>query len=84
VVLVGDAAATTDPTFGQGLSLALRDARTLRDELSKDSDWAEAASRYADQRGVYFRTCHTVEGWLRTLFLDPSADAAALRAKACR
>ena len=82
VVLVGDAAATTDPTFGQGLSLALRDARTLRDELSKDSDWAAAASRYAEQRRVYFRTCHTVEGWFRTLFQDPSPEAAALRAKA--
>jgi menaquinone-9 beta-reductase len=82
VVLVGDAAATTDPTFGQGLSLALRDARTLRDELSKESDWDTAAGRYADQRRVYFRTCHTVEGWLRTLLLDPSAEAAALRAKA--
>jgi menaquinone-9 beta-reductase len=82
VVLVGDAAATSDPTFGQGLSLALRDARTLRDELSKDSDWAAAANRYADQRRKYFRTCHTVESWLRTLLLDPSPDAAALRAKA--
>ncbi|HXY08102.1 MAG TPA: NAD(P)/FAD-dependent oxidoreductase [Terriglobales bacterium] len=82
VVLVGDAAATTDPTFGQGLSLALRDARTLRDELSRDSDWAAAASRYADQRRVYFRTCHTVEAWFRLLFLDPSPEAAAVRAKA--
>jgi 2-polyprenyl-6-methoxyphenol hydroxylase-like FAD-dependent oxidoreductase len=82
VVLVGDAAATTDPTFGQGLSLAVRDARTLRDELLKDSDWAAAANRYADQRRVYFRTCHTVEGWLRTLFQDPSPEATALRAKA--
>jgi len=82
VVLVGDAAATTDPTYGQGLSLALRDARTLRDELSKDSDWAAAASRYADQRRVYFRTCHTVEAWLRTLFQDSSPEAAASRAKA--
>lgn len=82
VVVVGDAAGTSDPTFGQGLSLALRDARTLRDELSKDPDWAAAASRYADQRRAYFRTCHTVEGWLRTLFQDPSPDAAALRAKA--
>jgi menaquinone-9 beta-reductase len=82
VVLVGDAAATTDPTFGQGMSLSLRDARTLRDELLKDSDWAAAASRYADQRRAYFRACHTVEGWLRTLFLDPSPQASALRAKA--
>lgn len=82
VVLVGDAAATTDPTYGQGLSLSLRDARTLRDELSKDSDWDAAANRYAAQRRVYFRACHTVEGWLRTLFQDPSPEAAALRAKA--
>jgi menaquinone-9 beta-reductase len=82
VVLVGDAAATTDPTYGQGLSLALRDARTLRDELSKDADWATAANRYAEQRRMYFRACHTVEGWLRTLFLDPCPEAAALREKA--
>lgn len=82
VALVGDAAATSDPTFGQGLSLALRDARTLCDELSKDSDWSAAANRYAAQHQVYFGTCHTVESWLRTLFLDPSAEAAALRAKA--
>ena len=82
VVLVGDAAATTDPTFGQGLSLALRDARTLRDELSKDSDWAAAATRYAEQRRAYFHICRTVESWLRTLLLDLSPEAAALRAKA--
>jgi len=82
VVLVGDAAATTDPTFGQGLSLALRDARTLRDELSKDSDWAAAATRYAQKRCVYFHTCHTVESWLRTLLLDPSPEASARRVKA--
>ena len=82
VVLVGDAAATTDPTFGQGLSSALRDARILRDELSKDSDWAAAAGRYADQRRAYFRTCHTVEGWIRLLLQDPSSHASALRAKA--
>lgn len=82
VVLVGDAAATTDPTFGQGLSFALRDARTLRDEVSKDSDWAAAASRYGNQRRVYFRTCHIVEGWFRRLFQDPSPEAAALRARA--
>ncbi|HZP43387.1 MAG TPA: FAD-dependent monooxygenase [Candidatus Binatia bacterium] len=30
LVLVGDAAASSDPTFGQGLSLTLRDVRVLR------------------------------------------------------
>jgi len=80
--MVGDAAAVSDPTFGQGMSLSLRDARTLRDELTKDSDWAAAAGRYANRRREYFHACHTVEGWMRTLFQDPSAEAGAIRARA--
>jgi len=82
VALIGDAAATTDPTFGQGLSLALRDARVLRDELSQDPDWVAAGNRYAVQHRRYSSACHTIEGWLRTLFQDPSPIAAALRQKA--
>ncbi len=82
VALVGDAAATSDPTFGQGLSFALRDARMLRDELTNNSDWNAAGHRYADQFQRNFHACHTVEGWFRTLFQDPSPESAALRAKA--
>ena len=82
VALVGDAAATTDPTYGQGLSFALRAARVLRDELTKRSDWEAAGHRYAEQHQRSFHACHTVEGWVRTLFQDPSPEAAALRARA--
>lgn len=82
VALVGDAAATSDPTYGQGLSFALRAGRVLRDELSSDSDWDAAGHRYAEQHGRWFRACHAVEGWVRTLFQDPGPEAAALRAKA--
>ena len=82
VALVGDAACTSDPTYGQGLSFALRAARVLRDELSNNSDWDAAAHRYAEQHQRYFRACHTVEGWSRTIFQDPSPEAAALRARA--
>ena len=82
VVLMGDAAVTTDPTFGQGLSLALRGSRILRDELSKDSDWAAGANRYAEQQGRYSRACVTVEGWMRTLFQDPSPESTRLRERA--
>jgi menaquinone-9 beta-reductase len=39
VALLGDAAASNDPTWGQGLSLALRGARTLRDALLGSEDW---------------------------------------------
>jgi 2-polyprenyl-6-methoxyphenol hydroxylase-like FAD-dependent oxidoreductase len=82
VVLVGDAAATSDPTYGQGLSFALHAARVLRDELTNNSDWDVAGHRYAEQQQRNFRTCHTVEGWSRTLFQDPSPESAALRARA--
>jgi menaquinone-9 beta-reductase len=81
VVLVGDAAATSDPTYGQGLSFAMRAARVLRDELTKNSDWEAAGHRYAEQHQRSFHACHTVEGWLRTLFQDPSPEAAALRTR---
>lgn len=82
VALVGDAAATTDPTFGQGLSFALRAARVLRDELTNNSDWNVAGRRYAEQHRQSFHACHAVEGWMRTLFQDASPDAAELRTRA--
>jgi len=81
VALVGDAAATTDPTYGQGLSFALRAARVLRDELSNNSDWEVAGQRYAEQHRRSFRSCHMVEGWVRTLFQDTSPESAKLRAR---
>lgn len=81
IALVGDAAATTDPTYGQGLSFALRGARILCDELTNNSDWEVAGNRYAEQHRQSFHVCHTVEGWIRTLFQDPSPEAAALRTR---
>jgi menaquinone-9 beta-reductase len=82
VVLVGDAAATSDPTYGQGLSFAMHAARVLRDELMNNSDWEAAGHRYAAQHQRRFHACHMVEGWLRALFQDPSPEAEALRARA--
>lgn len=82
VALIGDAAATTDPVFGQGLSFALRAARVLRDELTNNSDWEVAGNRYADRHQRDFHSCHSIEGWFRALFQDPSPEAAELRARA--
>ena len=39
VVLVGDAAGHNDPTIGQGLSIAFRDVRILRDALADNRRW---------------------------------------------
>jgi len=41
VVLIGDAAGHSDPTIGQGLSIAMRDARMVAEALSGSPDWHE-------------------------------------------
>ena len=82
VALVGDAAATSDPSFGQGMSTALRDARVLRDALLENPDWDAAGHAFAAQHDVYFANTHKVCAWLRTLFQDPSEQAQALRRQA--
>lgn len=82
VALLGDAAATTDPTFGQGMPTALRDARVLRDALVAHSDWDEAGKQYARQRDTYFHNSHKVSAWFRTLFQDPGPEAQVLRQRA--
>ena len=79
VALLGDAAGTTDPSFGQGMSLSLRDARTLRDEVLRNSNWDDAGHRYAEQHDRYYQRCRTASGWLRAIFQEQSADAAARR-----
>ncbi len=40
-VLIGDAAGWSDPVIGQGLSIALRDARLVRDALLAHSAWTQ-------------------------------------------
>ena len=82
VALLGDAAVTSDPTFGQGMPTALRDARVLRDALLQHSDWDQAGKQYARQHDAYFQNTHKVCGWLRTLFQDPSPEAQSLRQRA--
>ena len=82
VALLGDAAATSDPTFGQGMPTALRSVRVLRDALLRNEDWDKAGNEYAQELDDFFQTCHKVCGWLRTLFQDPCAEAAALRQRA--
>jgi 2-polyprenyl-6-methoxyphenol hydroxylase-like FAD-dependent oxidoreductase len=50
-VLIGDAAGWTDPVIGQGLSIALRDARLVRDALWENRNWTpEIFEPYAAPR----------------------------------
>ena len=42
-VLIGDAAGWNDPIIGQGLAIAMRDARSVADVLLGGDDWSPAA-----------------------------------------
>ena len=82
VALVGDAAACSDPTWGEGLSLTLRDVRELRDKLVGNKDFNAAGHAYADQHDHYYEVIHTVNKWSTQLFTEPGPEADARRARA--
>ena len=84
VALVGDAAANTDPTWGQGLSMALRDARVLKEQLLANDDWDAAGQAYAVARQAYFRAVHAMENWQTQLLMDTGPEADSTRAQAMR
>jgi 2-polyprenyl-6-methoxyphenol hydroxylase-like FAD-dependent oxidoreductase len=81
IALIGDAAATSDPAWGQGLSLTLRDARTLRDCLLADQDWDRAGHNYAGEHDRYYDAVHTAEDWYTRFFHTTGPEAIAIRAK---
>lgn len=84
VVLVGDAAGISDPTWGMGVALLLRDARILSDELLGTDDWHRAGARYAAQRDEYFEAIRLVENWQTELLLTPGAERDLRRQHAAR
>ena len=82
VALVGDAAQTSDQTWGQGLSITMRDARELRDALVSTDDWEAAGHKYAAAANWCFEQIRLVEDWLTRLMMDTSPEATADRMKA--
>lgn len=81
-MLIGDAAAASDPCFGCGLSLTLRDVRVLRDRIGESRDYAEAAETYASEHDCYYKDLRRIHSWFRDLHFGAGADADALRARA--
>jgi len=56
VVLIGDAAGYNDAIIGEGLSIALRDARSVAETLTDGPDWSpEAFDDYARERSERMR-----------------------------
>ena len=64
IALVGDAAQTSDQTWGQGLSITMRDARLLRDALTETDDWDAAGHTYAKAANDCFQQIRLVEQWM--------------------
>ena len=81
VALVGDSATSSDPTWGQGLSLTMRDARVLRDHLMRTDDWNAAGHAYADEHDGYAGRMHTFHQWMTAMYLTTGPDADARRAR---
>jgi 2-polyprenyl-6-methoxyphenol hydroxylase-like FAD-dependent oxidoreductase len=75
VVLIGDAAAATDPAWGRGLSRTLRDVRLLRDRLLESSDWRLAAEAYASDHDDFYGRMRRLEEMQTTLLFE-RGDAA--------
>jgi 2-polyprenyl-6-methoxyphenol hydroxylase-like FAD-dependent oxidoreductase len=82
VALIGDAASTSDPTWGQGMSLTLRDARVLRDALLAEADWDKAGNAYAREHDRYYEIVHRADGWYRDVFMEIGPEADERRSRA--
>jgi 2-polyprenyl-6-methoxyphenol hydroxylase-like FAD-dependent oxidoreductase len=79
VALIGDAAASTDPSWGCGLSLTLVDVENLSRALCADRDWNCALERYAQEHDEYYAALHRILGWMTELTWTPGPEADARR-----
>ncbi|WP_082672603.1 FAD-dependent oxidoreductase [Luteimonas abyssi] len=66
-VLLGDAAHAMSPQLGQGVNMALLDARALRDAL-REAPPAQALPRYVQRRRAHVRAYQAWSRWLTPLF----------------
>ena len=82
IVLVGDAAGASDPTWGSGLGRTLRDVRLLRDALVADATWERAAEAYAEQHDDFWNRLRDVERLAAAALMSVGPSATDRRARA--
>ncbi len=67
-VLLGDAAHAMSPQLGQGVNMALLDARALRNALREAPSLPDALARYERERRAHVGIYHLWSRWLTPLF----------------
>ena len=84
VVLAGDAAGWSDPVIGEGLSIAMRDARSVAETMLASDDWsADAFAPYVEERAERMRRLRMC-GYVATELRCTFTPAARLRRAAFR
>jgi len=79
VVLVGDAAGHNDPIIGQGLSIALRDARSVRDIVLSTSRGQLDFRPYAEERVERMRRLRLIADVSAVTHVEDGAENRAAR-----
>lgn len=75
IALIGDAAASSDPSWGCGLSLTLLDVEHLANALCASDDWGAALDRYAKEHDEYYSALSRILGWMTELTWTPGPEA---------
>ena len=81
VVLIGDAAGYNNPIIGEGLSIAMRDARQVRDALRAGGRGMEIFGDYASERFERMRRLRAGAIFFAATFADDCDNRPARRAK---
>jgi 2-polyprenyl-6-methoxyphenol hydroxylase-like FAD-dependent oxidoreductase len=83
VVLIGDAAGHNDPIIGQGLSIALRDVRLVRDLMIGEREWTPSVFEpYVTERRERMRRLRFVGTLAAVRDVEFGPEATARRARA--
>lgn len=78
-VLLGDAAHAMSPQLGQGVNMALLDARALRDALRQHAGIPDALAAYQRERRAHLGIYHFWSRWLTPLFQSERDTVAKVR-----
>ncbi len=81
VVLIGDAAGYNSPIIGQGLSIAMRDARSVRDAVRSGDTLPDAFRGYAAERTERMRRLRAGAIFMSAVAADDCDNRIARRAK---